>query len=290
MRQAYLILAHAGPDQLERLLDRLLPQGTPDSAILHLDASAPIWAMRARFAGHRSSAVQVIADPVAVRWGHHSIMQATAKLLAAAMETPFDIAHHISGADWPVLPHDRLVASIAAEGLDKARIAIVGAVQTERMQTWWLDDRLIGPGARSSDLRIRSAQLLRAASHGITGLAAAAGQRRSELYDQPWLKGWQWWSLPRDIVGAARAELDALLRSGRLRFTKCSDEHVIPTVVGRRFADRIVPYRRFIRWPEGDSSPAVLTRADLPMIRASNAWFARKIDLAADNFALTELG
>ena len=48
--------------------------------------------------------------------------------------------------------------------------------------------------------------------------------------------------------------------------------------------------RRYVRWPgPGASHPAALEPADLPALRTSSAFFARKVDLAAWPQACDEL-
>ena len=109
------------------------------------------------------------------------------------------------------------------------------------------------------------------------------GSERSRPWG-PWRKGWTWWTLPADALAMLAAELPRLLASGRLAGTVCADEHVIPTLVAANFASRLAPYRRFIIWPQGQSSPRLLRRDDLPAIEASQDWFMRKVLASHDPF------
>ncbi len=72
-----------------------------------------------------------------------------------------------------------------------------------------------------------------------------------------------------------------------MAFTLCSDEHFLATWLARTHADRIADYRRHIRWHENANNPTILTRDDLEPIGCGNAWFARKFDIAVDDFFLT---
>jgi hypothetical protein len=53
------------------------------------------------------------------------------------------------------------------------------------------------------------------------------------------------------------------------------------------FTDGLRENRRFIRWKPGTSNPELLGAADEPAIRASDAWFARKVDRNVDPFFLS---
>ncbi len=287
MHFAYLIAAHDNGDQVMALLDRLLVGDTADYAVLHLDRKSPLWrAERARFAGHASGRVHVIDDPASVAWGHRSQIDATRKMLSVANRKGFDLAHHVSGSDWPIASRAAMVGELAGKPL-AAHIEIVGAVQQERMQSWWFDRRTLASSAHFPRLgpNVARAQLL--ASRHFTRIAPRWGKTRSEPFGAPSLKGWSWWSLPHDIACPLEAALTTLLGSGRLRFTQCSDEHVIPTFVARNFPDRLAPYRRHIEWAESSYHPKTFTTADAPAIRASSAWFARKFDMRVDPFFLT---
>ena len=287
MKFAYLIAAHDKGDQLERLLDRLLPPTTPDFAVVHLDAKSALWRdQRERFARHRSGRVTVVPDPVKVHWGHHSQVVAMLKLLVPALERGFDLAHHISGADWPVATRAQIIADLPANGPIPAFAAVLGPDQSERMDLYWHGDRLSGrlpPGALRDSLRYYHGRLMQAAvrwqrRHGI---------RRRQSLGAPWSKGWSWWSLPVDIAEDVAAKTAALLRQGRLRFTTCCDEHVVPSILATGHAQRLADYRRFVKWPEPTAwNPLVLTGEHLPEIRSSGAWFARKLALDHDRFFL----
>ncbi len=280
MSFVYLVAAHDRPDQLAALIDRLLPPGTPDRAVLHLDRRSALWReQRARFAAHPSQRVEVIARPVAVRWGHPSQLAATRLMLEAALLRPFALAHHLSGTDWPVVPRARIAADVAAQP-DAVWATVLGPEQEERMQRWWLDERALAarlPSAWREQLEWTAGRLQRRAHRAAHRFAGA----RARPFG-PWRKGWSWWSVPPDAARALAGGIAALEATGRLRGTACSDEHVSATLLHRRFGDRLTDYRRYVRWPEGAASPAFLSPDEWPRIAASDAWFARKIDAAAE--------
>lgn len=277
MSFVYLIAAHDRSDQLAALIDRLLPPGTPDRIVLHLDRRSALWREeRGRFAVHPSNRVELIEHPMAVRWGHRSQLAATRLMLEAALRHPFDLAHHLSGTDWPVTTRARIAADIAARP-DAVWATVLGCEQEERMQRWWIDEAWLTrhlPAPFGHRLALALGRTQRA-------LHRRSPANRTRPFG-PWRKGWSWWSVPPDAARALADGIAALEASGRLRGTTCADEHVSATILHHAFADRLADYRRFVRWPHGTWSPAFLSAEDAPAATGSGAWFARKVDLATD--------
>lgn len=278
---AHLILAHGQADQLHLLVEGLLSGHADDRVVVHIDAGSPLATQSAQFPARHGPQLRLVERPVAVRWGHHSLVEATGRLLDTALAMPgepFTTAHLLSGSDWPIAPRNAVAAELA--GTHPCFIEAEPGVQEERMDRWWLHDRWLGDVSQLS---------------ASAGLARGAARRAGAVLDRAvhrsrsvgrWHKGSQWWSLPHDACRVVAAELASLERAGRLRFTACADEHVIQTIVRHHFPDRIAPPRRFIDWSEESSSPRILTRADVPVMRASDAWFARKLDMSVDPFFL----
>ena len=247
---------------------------------MHLDRKSPLWReTRGRFLADLPT-VRVVARPATVRWGHASQIAATLKLLDEALAEPFDIAHLISGADWPVAHRGAIVDELAEAGARDCRIEAEPGIQAERMGGFRLDSRWLRPDG-ANPLDWYRARLLKAASQPFAG-------RRGAPWG-PWCKGAQWWSLPRDVCADVHRHLSAARRRGRFAGTVCADEHAVQTFVAQRYPQRVAPPLRFVRFPEGASSPRLLDAADLPAIAESGAWFARKCDEAHDPFFRTAL-
>jgi hypothetical protein len=68
-----------------------------------------------------------------------------------------------------------------------------------------------------------------------------------------------------------------------LRRSPSADEAWLTTVLlnGDPELEVVNDRRRYVRWPGGTPHPAVLGPDDLPALRESNAFFARKVDPAA---------
>ena len=283
MRMAYLIMAHHDRAGLEALLRALLPQGSPDVAVIHADARSALWAELRQQPLAPDPRVHVLPDPVAVLWGHWSQVEAARRLIRAALTLGCDYAHSLSGVDWPVASRADILAAIAAQPPDACFIEAVPGVQEERMQDYRFDTRWLRIDPERDRLAYAATWELRRLARWAGSAQRALGRERSRPLGT-WHKGSCWWSLPRAALESAERDLGSLLDGGRLHGTVCADEHALQTAVARRFADRLQPNRRFIDFPAGQSSPRVLTEADLPAIRASGAWFIRKVDAAVDPF------
>ena len=283
MKFAYLILAHDAFDQLQKLAVRLLREGEEDEVFIHVDRRAKL--PRA-FLGQVPSALRerlhVLEDRTRVYWAHHSICSATLKLLDASLAGEFEYFHLLSGRDWPLFSRAAIATEIRGDPHD-CFIDIEGEQMGWRMDRFCFEDRNLKP-RKPRPLLWRVEALVRQLGEQTDAFYARRGLKRSRPLG-PWVKGSQWWSLPRDAAEHCREALYTLKKSGRLRFTQCSDEHVIPTALfNSNFRSRISGNRRFTVWTEGEWSPAVLTRSHLQGGEPGRFWFARKFDARVDDF------
>lgn len=106
-KHAYLILAHAQPGQLRKLLG-LLDHPRID-LFVHIDAKAGFDAS-ALDGCCKHSAVHFVEPRISVNWGGVSIMRATLALLKeATREGHYDFYHLVSGMDLPIKPQDEML-------------------------------------------------------------------------------------------------------------------------------------------------------------------------------------
>ena len=283
MRFAYLILAHDAFDQLARLAVRLLEGGPEDAVFVHVDAKSPLprdWAAGLPEAAR--SRVHLVRPRTRVRWAHRSQCTATATLMDAALAGGFDYHHLLSGRDWPLVGRAEIVGDIEAAGRRDVFVDIEDADFGWRMDDFCFEDRSLHPARRALRLMWRWGAFVRRLSRAANDAYRRRGLSRPHPLG-PWAKGSQWWSLPRDAALHARDRLRQLERSGRLRWTQCSDEHVVQTaLVNSPFSTRIGGNRRFILWQDGSWSPRVLTRGDVGA--DARGWFGRKFDARVDDF------
>jgi hypothetical protein len=286
MRFAYLILAHGQFDQLKALLRCLTLAAPQDHVYLHIDLKTALpEALRHSLETIAPSRVHVISQRYNVLWGHESQCLATFALIRAARAQPFDYAHLLSGVDWPIATRADIVAQIAANTA-ACYIDAQKFTQQKRMQDYWFHNSYLNPRAHLSLKQRYASWGLKQASRLVNTLNKRLNIKRATPFGALWVHGSTWWSLPASALTQGLPHFDALVQQGRLRYTACSDEHVIPSYVYANHGTAIQPNMRYTDWSEGLSSPKTLTLADLSALHASQCWFARKFDASVDDFFL----
>lgn len=106
-KHAYLILAHACPGQLRKLLTLL--DDTRNDLFIHIDRKAA-FGPDALADVCRHSAVHFVEPRISVHWGGVSIMRAELALLKAATPGRYAFYHLLSGQDLPVKDQDTIHA------------------------------------------------------------------------------------------------------------------------------------------------------------------------------------
>lgn len=267
MKIAHLILAHAHPEQLAVLVGKL---AHPDADIyIHLDKKTPenIFA----FLKEKPN-VYFIRRRVDVRWGTYSCVTCTLNGIReiAASGRNYAVLNLLSGQDMPVRPvqefHDFLNLP---ENTGKAFMHALH-VDTEwqealiRLSRYDIGYYYHGPG-RFRINQVLDAVFTRKNPAGLT------------FYGRS-----QWFTITME---QAVFTLDFLRRNTRIRrffaLTWGSDELVFQTVLkNSSFGDAVVNNNlRYVDWSEGNPSPKVFGQSDMPAIRSSGAFFARKFDL-----------
>ncbi|WP_051304705.1 beta-1,6-N-acetylglucosaminyltransferase [Chitinilyticum litopenaei] len=269
MRIAYLILAHAHPQQLARLLARL--QAPQVRCYLHIDANTPS-AVHAEIV----AAADRVASPDRVRfiarrpcrWGGYSLVAATLDLLHAARADGFDWAILLSGQDYPLVSHAALCERLATPGV-AGWIDLHSAAEFDVGYRWqrWHPEGLHGSLAGKCWQRLQRA-------------AQACGwQRRLPHPLQEIRAGSQWWMLSSAAVDTVLAQcVHYPAVPAFFRHTLVPDEMMFQTLLWHS------PLReqlsgdplRLIDWTPGAWSPRTLGLDDLPQLRRSAALFARK--------------
>ena len=105
---AYLVLAHADPAQLQRLLKTL--EGDEAAFYIHIDGKADLAAFKRATEG--ISSVYFCEPRVKVTWGAFSVVEATLRLLEAALLHPGAMSCNrfvlLSGADYPIASNQEI--------------------------------------------------------------------------------------------------------------------------------------------------------------------------------------
>lgn len=281
----YLVLAHEGRAQLDALVERLAPKGSPDMVIIHADRRSELWRDLRDNPPEDHQRVQVIQKPMASRWGHRSLLAAICLLVERAIELKCDYAHLISGNDWPIAFREEILRELESAGQRLCYIEAEYGREEDRMQGLRLDARWLRLDAERNRLAFRAKPYIARLSQWLDTQHRRFRGDRSRPWGK-WFKGETWWSLPDEVLHVLAVELRKVLASGRLIGTYVCEEHVVQTIVAAKFPDRLADCRRYIDWTGRGDSPRLLDRSDQQAIAESGAWFARKVALKHDDFFL----
>lgn len=264
MKHAYLILAHNDVSSLEGLI-RLLDDERNDIYV-HWDAKS--GAIPAIFAAH--SKLLFLKKRVKVNWAGYSMVKAEYGLFRAAFKNgPYGYYHLISGVDLPIKSQD-YIHQMCDQDQGTEFIAFADTSQKEldyRAQHFFLF-----PEEFKEVCFIK--KVIRKALIKIQDLV---GYRRTDLVIR---KGSQWCSVTQAFVEYLLSKEEEIKKL--FDHTFCPDELFIQTVcTNSPFIDKVRKAEsefdgnlRFIKWVDGELLP--ITMEDLPALRQSDRWFARK--------------
>lgn len=270
---AVLILAHANPAQVRRLVAHL---EADFDVFVHLDKRSDIRVVD--FEGFTRTRV---IKKVKATWGSLGIVRATLALLALASAGPgYDRYVLISGQDVP-LKNNADIAEFFSRHLDTDFVDSNPFTQAEQSRLTRISRFHFFPRRTfSKSLTTVAADI----SRRLDALISLVGFQRSMEYHFRW--GSQWMDLTSETVD----QVMRLVRSHkgflkRFRFTFCPDEVFFQTAIescGRTDLSLASP-KRYIDWKSGPEHPRVIREEDLGMVEASDMLFARKCDTSIDS-------
>lgn len=275
MKDAYLVLCHARPAQVNALAAYLREQG--HDVFIHVDASSP---EKAAFT--EGQGIHLIEPSVKVEWADWSIAQATLRLMQAAVNTgrEYRYLHLISGQCMPAMGPGQMEAFLDEAYARNLQIIESTPIPTpgkyekwqHRVQVWYPRFMVskYSPWHKWFWWYTNKWRRLRV-------------KRPGWYLFRPFYGGAQWWSLTLPCVkDVLRYHRSHRLHAWFFRNVFCSDELYIQTCVRRCGYEVSGDNMRYLSWPFPSApSPDDLTPADWPAVRESGCLFARK-------FALTE--
>ena len=270
---AYLITAHRAPEQLALLLDAVY---SPRNVYLvHVDACGDRWCYeRAAGFAARHDNVRLMARTAMV-WGGYSQVQVFLDGLAWLLAWDQQWRHFInlSGQCLPLRSQAEITSCLAMH--PERNHVLIAEASFE--QEPFLQERVAH--FHVEDHRSHAVVIVPEAQPGPT---APDGWRLRY--------GSNWCILSRRFCQYLCLAPELLPLKMFLRHTLCPDETFAPTALaGSPFAETWCPdYKRELYFPPGSASPAVFTMADLPRLRQSSAFFARKFDTEVDREIVRE--
>jgi hypothetical protein len=297
MKLAIVVLAHDRPKQLALLLSALRhPQVR---LYLHVDRRADLAPIAAALTGAGLGEVELLPRH-ATMWGSVELVDAALEGLARGAGDGCDYFALISGQDFPLRPVGEILAFFERAGsrsylehfpLPTGRWRFEGRERTD-FYTYTVRGRRETCLPRGEDTGFfnRKGRFL---NEMLRVRSALKPPRRFPSYARPF-GGSQWWNLSR--VAAERVLGFIEEHPGYRRYhthTLAPDEVFFQSILlGTDFAaehEIVNDALRFMRWPEEESHPRVLTIGDLPAMRESEALFGRKFDAAVDEAVLARL-
>jgi Core-2/I-Branching enzyme len=258
-----VVLSHRYPAQVERLLGAL-SHGADTFVVVHHDPSGEPLTNR-----FPSNAVPV-PGAAPCSWGRWSVVEALLRSMAFARIVVPDLAWLVvvSGLDYPIHGMQFIERELHAATVDGyVRHFSIGDPADDSVG--WQEQ------CRRRYLHSRR---LPFTYHG----APVPRERRHPFHDGTVLHvGDLWMNLSGRAVGKV---LDSPLRAPIARYLRTvpiPDEAFVPSMLFNEPPELTVvgDSRRFIQWPDFPSPhPRSLVSEDLPALRASTAFFARKID------------
>jgi len=265
MKLAHLILAHSGPRQLQRLVNRL--EHSDAYFFIHIDGKADIgeFAFLAK-----TGKVFLVEQRARVRWGAYSIVEATLNGFKAILDSgiPFNRINLLSGSDYPLTNPEKIHLFFAENAMQNfMEFQDVKSVWKEaipRVTEYHLDNYSF-PGKYMVQKWMNRLLPVRKMPAGLTPVGRS-----------------QWMSLTFESM---RYMLQYLAENPEVsRFFKLTwapDEMIFQTILyNSRFRESLVNDNlRYIDWSAAEPSPKLLAAADLDNLLKSGKLFARKFDM-----------
>ena len=297
MKLAIVVLAHDRPGQLALLLSALRhPEVRP---YLHVDRRSELAPFDDALAGAGLDEVQLLPrHPTA--WGSADLVDAALEGLSQGVRDGCDYFALISGHDFPLRPVEEILAFFERAGsrsylehfpLPTPRWRFEGRDRTDFYTYTVLGRReTCIPRGEDTSFLSRRGRLL---NEMLRVRGALKPTRHFPDYATPF-GGSQWWNLSRAAAGHVLDFLDEHPDYRRYHsHTLAPDEVFFQSILlGTGFAaehEIVNDTLRFMRWPDKESHPRVLTMDDLPAMLASDSLFARKFDPSVDGAVLTRL-
>lgn len=275
IRQVFLVQAFGDLTMVRRLIRDVVPHAV--LVVVHVDKKT-----RRRASDSLAREFSDVPNVRVLRerrvwWAGFSQVTTTLSMVLLALRTcDFDYAHLLTASDIVVrdLSEFDSLPEVAA-GADFIHVIPVPPHKSVRFRYYHLlkGDRVPRPRRYLYDLQRRAQRALGVARRPPRGLVPRTGS--------------DWWTLKRTTLESLIAHPSVSRADRYFRFVDYPHEAYFQTLVASLPDANIVSSSllRYIRWP----GPKVLGIEDLPAIRASGAFFARKVHPAASAELIAQL-
>ncbi|MBA4852670.1 beta-1,6-N-acetylglucosaminyltransferase [Emticicia sp. BO119] len=274
MKIAHLILTHANPTQLKRLIESLVH---PEADFyIHVDLKAAIEP----FLPLANNQVFFVQNRVKVYWGAYSIVQATVNSFKQILSShrKYDYVNLMSGQDY-ALKSTEAIHAFFAQNPDKA----------------FMDALLINSEWQEALPKLTKYHFVNYHFKGryvvekIVNLFAPLRKMPNNLIP---VGRTQWFSMSLKHVEYIVEYLEENQNVRRFfEMTWGCDEIIFQTILynSQYRKDIVNDSLRYIDWSEGNASPKTFTIVDFPALMESGKLFARKFSLKDSAELLDEL-
>lgn len=276
MRVAFLLLCSGPSKPIVDLLQCGYFCGSDRKVYVHCDAKSLSSDFESiRSAAHSNGEAAVLEDRVATRWGEYSLVEATHRLVDAALADSFgaDYFYLISESCVPIKPFEALTEFLEASGQDFIE------AQDPTVKQWAIGGHEMDRLRRYYPFNFRTQRRLFELSNRIQD---RIGIRRA-LPRLPIRFGAQWFCLRRETCRAISTKLTDANLVSRLRNCWIPDEFVFQTLATEAvsaldIADATLTYFEF----NADGLPLILYNDHVGHLRKQPHFFARKRSADAD--------
>ena len=268
MKIAHIILAHAQPYQLQKLVNKL---AHPDAdCYIHVDAKKSISEFAAL---QQAPNVYFIHHRVKVTWGSYSIVQATLNSFEQIVSSgiQYDYVNLLSGQDYPLheasFIHQYFALHRGKQFMEFYSIYDVWQEAIGRIARYHLVNYEL-PGKYKMEQLINKVMPVRRMPNSLEPVGRS-----------------QWFTITLPAVKYILHYLHDYAGVVRFfKFTWAPDEFIFQTILyNSPFAEDMVNDNlRYIDWSEGKPSPKTLTIDDLPVLEQSDCLYARKVNMQTD--------
>ena len=278
-RHAYLILAHANPYVLEKLI--LLLDDERNDIYIHVDKKVKDFNFVFFSQLVKKSRLKFI-DRIKVYWGHVSLVEAELKLFRAAFEDgDYTYYHLISGSDLPLKSQDEIHDFFKAnEGSE-----FIG-FSDDLFDLNRVDKIYIFPKYMRAKANEPLKRIVRKLRLSFISLQGKLGYSKTKKEGTIFKFGSQWVSVSKDFVLALLAQEKNILQF--YKYSNCPDEIYKQTFAyNSEFKDHIfdendelIGSQRFMDWKRG--RPYTFREEDFELIVSSGLLFSRKFEDGVD--------